>query len=90
MPPLLQLLALLFFICGSVLYYGIRILLHKRGYPVSLFVYSGPCWGFYRDLIEKSAPPEQKRLKARKAVMTALFILAGICLVLSTMVARPQ
>ncbi len=83
-----QLASIVCFSGGACLYYGIRRLLYKRGYPVSVFVYTGPCWTHYSDLMAKSPEPERSRLKTRKTVMTACFTLAGACLILATLFAR--
>ena len=88
LPLFLQLASIVSFSCGACLYYGIRRLLYKRGYPVSVFVYTGPCWPHYSDLIAKSPEPERSRLKARKTAMTVCFTLAGACLILSTLFTR--
>lgn len=88
-PQIIQIIATLLFCYGASLYYGIRRTLHKQGYPVSIFVYSGPCWGHYRDLIEKSTPSVQRRLKARKAAMILSLILALAGVLLSAVIARP-
>ncbi len=69
--------AIISFSCGAWLYYGIRRLLFKRGYPVSVFVYSGNCWPHYRDLIAKSSEPERRRLVRRRTWMILFFSLAG-------------
>ncbi len=80
---IIQLIALLLFITGASLYYNIRNTLHKDGYPVSKFVYSAPCWDYYRELIEKSEPAEQRRLKACKTIMTTCIILALLLMLLT-------
>jgi len=80
---IIQIIALLLFIIGSCLYYNIRRELHRNGYPVSLFVYSGPCWNYYRDLIDKSDMPTQKKLIARKRIMSFCLIAALTLLILS-------
>lgn len=80
---IIQLVSTGLFVVSACLYYNIRRTLHKRGYPVSIFVYSGPCWGHYKDLIEKSEPAEQRRLKLRKAAMTASMVLALVLVLLS-------
>lgn len=85
LPAILQAVSILCFVGGACLYYNIRRLLFARGYPVSVFVYSGPCWPHYRDLIEKSDGPERRRLKARKSAMTLLFAAAGVCLALASL-----
>jgi len=50
-PQIAQIISILLFIYGASAYYNIRRTLHKHGYPVSVFVYSGPCWEHYNDLI---------------------------------------
>ena len=87
-PQIVQIISILLFICSASAYYNIRRTLHKRGYPVSIFVYSGPCWGHYKDLIEKSEPHEQRRLKARKALMIIFLALAFAGLLLSSLIAK--
>ena len=87
LPVQLQIAATLFFVCGACLYYNIRRLLFARGYPISIFVYSGPCWPHYRDLIAKSGEPERRRLIARKAATTGCFALAGLSLMLASLLA---
>lgn len=77
---IIQIISLLLFIIGACLYYNIRRTLHKQGYPVSIFVYSGPCWEYYKDLIEKSEPAEQRHLILRKRAMTVCMTLAIILL----------
>jgi hypothetical protein len=85
----LQIAAISFFTCGAWIYYGIRRMLFKRGYPVSVFVYSGNCWPHYRDLIEKSPELERRRLIRRRTCMIFCFAAAGI-LVLLTPLAAPR
>ncbi len=80
---IIQFFTIALFIIGSCIYYNIRRTLHKQGYPVSIFVYSGPCWEHYKDLINKSEPAEQRRLKLRKTVMTACISMAIILLLIS-------
>jgi hypothetical protein len=88
LPALLQAASILFFVCGACLYYNIRRLLFARGYPISVFVYSGPCWPYYRDLVEKSDAPERRRLRARKTAMIVCFALAGAGLLFASLIAR--
>lgn len=88
-PQIVQIIATLLFCYGASLYYGIRRTLHKHGYPVSIFVYSGPCWGHYRDLMEKSTPAARRRLKARKIAMTISLILALAGVLLAAVLAKP-
>jgi hypothetical protein len=79
----LQISALLLFGVGATLYYNIRRTLHRWGYPVSLFVYSGECWSHYRDLIAKSDAPQQRRLMLKKHLMSLCLISALIILLIS-------
>lgn len=89
-PQIVQIISTLLFVCGASLYYGIRRTLYKQGYPVSIFVYSGPCWSHYRDLIQKSAPAEQWRLKARKLAMVISLVLALGGVLLASVIAQPS
>lgn len=84
LPAILQLAALASFTVGACLYYGLRRLLHRHGYPVSAFVYSGSCWPHLQDLLEKSDPPARRRLKARRTAIIATLTLAGALLVLAS------
>ena len=85
---IIQVISILLFISSASAYYNIRRTLHKLGYPVSIFVYSGPCWGHYKDLIEKSAPQEKRRLKIRKTLMIISLALAFAGLLLSSVIAK--
>ncbi len=80
---IIQMLSVVLFITGASLYYNIRRTLYRHGYPVSVFVYSGPCWGCYRELIEKSAPEEQRRLRRRKTAMSVCLALALLLMLLT-------
>ncbi len=80
---IIQLLSILLFIIAASIYYNIRRTLHKHGYPVSVFVYSGSCWSHYSDLIAKSDPAEQRRLKLRKGIMSTCMILAIVLILIS-------
>ncbi len=83
-PAILQLISILLFIHGAWLYYAIRRLLHRKGYPVSIFVYSGSCWPHYKHLIDSTPPPARNQLKMRKLLMTASFVAALILLIASS------
>jgi len=87
-PQIVQLISIALFVCGAYTYYNIRRTLYKEGYPVSIFVYSGPCWKHYQDLITKSEPAEQHRLKFRKRFMILCMALAIASLILSSVIAR--
>jgi len=87
-PQIAQIISILLFIYGASAYYNIRRTLHKHGYPVSVFVYSGPCWEHYNDLIKKSGPAEARRLKVRKASMTISLVLAFIVIFFSSLIAK--
>ncbi|MDD2600469.1 MAG: hypothetical protein PHO37_14805 [Kiritimatiellae bacterium] len=89
-PQIVQIISTLLFVCGASLYYGIRRTLYKQGYPVSIFVYSGPCWSHYRDLIRKSTPAAQRRLRARKIAMTLSLLLALAGVLLASVIAQPS
>jgi len=84
-----QIISLLLFIVSASLYYNIRRMLHQQGYPVSVFVYSGPCWGHYQDLIAKSPPAVQRRLKSRKRAMILCLLLAFAGILLASVMAKP-
>ncbi|MFO7937992.1 MAG: hypothetical protein R6V06_10375 [Kiritimatiellia bacterium] len=73
---IIQLISTLLFVISAFIYYSIRRKLHKHGYPVSIFVYSGPCWKHYDDLIAESEPRKRQRLKLYKYLMAACLILA--------------
>ncbi len=88
-PQTVQIISLLLFICGACAYYNIRRTLHQHGYPVSIFVYSGPCWGHYQDLIAKSPPAVQRRLKSRKRAMILCLLLAFAGILLASVMAKP-
>ena len=83
-----QLISIALFVCSACSYYNIRRTLHKEGYPVSIFVYSGPCWKHYHDLIAKSEPAEQRHLKFRKLFMILCMTLAIAGLILSSVIAK--
>ena len=85
---IIQLVSIILFIIGAWLYYDIRRTLHKRDYPVSVFVYSGPCWEYYKDLIGKSEPAEQRRLKLRKTAMTISMAVAIVLILVSGFIPR--
>jgi uncharacterized membrane protein YiaA len=87
-PQIAQILSILLFIYGASVYYNIRRTLNKQGYPVSVFVYSGPCWEHYNDLIRKSEPAEARRLKIRKASMTIALVLAFLVIFISSLMAK--
>ncbi|MFA7174052.1 MAG: hypothetical protein WC340_11695 [Kiritimatiellia bacterium] len=89
-PQIVQIISTLLFACGASLYYGIRRTLYKQGYPVSVFVYSGPCWSHYRDLIQKSTPAARRRLKTRKFAMTVSLILALMGVLFASVIAQPS
>jgi hypothetical protein len=87
-PQIIQIISLLLFVYGASTYYNIRRTLHKNGYPVSIFVYSGPCWEHFNDLVKKSEPAVARRLKIRKASMTISLVLAFAVLVFSSVIAK--
>lgn len=80
---IIQSVAIILFITGACLYYNIRRTLHKQGYPVSVFVYSGPCWEHYNNLIQRSEPAQRRRLKLRKRAMAACLITAIVLVIFS-------
>jgi len=88
LTQIIQLAAVLLFITGACLYYNIRQTLFKKGYPVSKFVYSGPCWDYYNDLIKKSEPAEQSRLIMRKRIMSVCLISALLLLLVTGFVPK--
>lgn len=87
-PQIAQIISILLFIYGASAYYNIRRILHKQGYPVSVFVYSGPCWEHYNDLIRKSGVAEARRLRVRKAAMVISLVLAFAVIFLSSLMAK--